>query len=191
MEENSFMDFVDLLTPDEINIEDIQFLIWFFISMTQYEESIISPEAFESSGLAYGIFEIFEREYELAPENLRLKEHYKVSPDEKDFFVLKEKMRSIMLDSWLLHFQGKELVDMINEDSKEQVDEGMTEESIDLYIYDTIDSYVLSTYTTLLARQGKDWLAYTQGKDHPLFDEILGISGKKSGYYLFMGSEDD
>jgi hypothetical protein len=60
-----------------------------------------------------------------------------------------------------------------------------------LYVYDTIDSYVLSAYTTLLARQGKDWLAYTQGKDHPLFNEILGISEKKSGYYLFMGSESD
>jgi len=177
--------------PDEINIEDIHFLIWYFISMTQYDENIISPEAFEWSDLPDRIIEIFEREYELAPENLRLKEHYKVSPDEEDFIVLKEKMRSIMLDSWLLHFQGKELVDMINEDSKKQVDKGKTEESIDLYIYDTVDSYVLSTYTTLLARQGKEWLAYTQGSDHPLFKEILGISGKKSGYYLFMGSEND
>jgi hypothetical protein len=80
---------------------------------------------------------------------------------------------------------------MINEDTRYQSEDGQPEESRELYIYDTIDSYVLSTYTTLLARQGKDWLAYALGKDHPLFNEICGISGKKSGYYLFMGSEND
>jgi hypothetical protein len=177
--------------PDEINIEDISFLIWYYVSMTQYDETIITPEALGWSDLPDRIFEIFEREYELAPENLSLKEHYKVSPGEKDFYVLKEKMRRIMLDSWLLHFQGKELVDMINEDTRYQSEDGQPEESRELYIYDTIDSYVISTYTMLLARQGKDWLAYTQGKDHPLFNEILSISEKKSGYYLFMGSEND
>ena len=177
--------------PDEINIEDISFLIWYFISMTQYDENIINPEVFEWSDLSDRIFEIFEREYELAPENPSLKEHYKVSPGEENFFVMKEKLRWIMLDSWLLHFQGKELVEMINEESRYQNEDSELEENLDMYLYDTIDSYIFSTCTNLLAKQGKDWLAYVQGKDHPLFEEILGISGKKSGYYLFMGSEND
>src|SRR5210317_1418816 len=33
--------------PDEINIEDISFLIWYFISMTHYDENTISPEIHE------------------------------------------------------------------------------------------------------------------------------------------------
>jgi hypothetical protein len=177
--------------PDEINIEDIYFLLWYFISMTQYDESIISPEAPEWSDLPDRIFEILEREYELAPENLKLKQHFAASPTEEDFFVLKDKMRSIMIDSWLLHFQGKELVDMIKEDNTYRSEDGRAEESRELYVYDTIDSYVLSAYTSLLARQAKDWLAYTLGKDHPLFKEILGISEKKSGYYLYLGAEDN
>jgi hypothetical protein len=177
--------------PDEINIEDIYFLIWYFISMKQYDETIISPVALEWSDLSDKIFDILEREYELAPENLGLKQLYTVGPGEGDFFVLKEKMRWIMLDSWLLHFQGNELDEMISEVYTNQNENELPEESRELYIYDTIDSYVLSTHTPLLARQGKEWLAYTLGKDHPLFSEILGISEKKSGYYLFMGSEND
>ena len=74
--------------PDEINIEDIYFLVWYFISMTQYNETIISPEALEWSDLSDRIFEILEREYELAPENLKLKQLYTVSSGEGDFFVV-------------------------------------------------------------------------------------------------------
>jgi hypothetical protein len=177
--------------PDEINIEDISFLIWYFISMTQFDENIISPDLIEWSDLSDRIFDIFEREYEQAPENTSLKEHYKVSPGEENFFVLKDKMRWIMLDSWLLHFQRKELADMINEDSRYQNEDGPAEENRELYLYDTIDSYIFSTCTNLLAKQGKDWLAYVQGKDHPLFKEILGMGEKKSGYYLFMGVENE
>ncbi len=181
----------DKYFPDEINIEDIYFLIWYFISMTLYDKTIINPVALEWSDLSDKIFDILEREYELAPENLRLKQLYTARPGEGDLFVLKEKMKWIMLDSWLLHFQGDELDEMIKKISTNQSENGLSEERRELYIYDAIDSYVLSTYTPLLARQGKEWLAYTLGKDHPLFEEILGISEKKSGYYLFMGAEND
>ena len=191
----SYLPFYDLdpddYYPDEINIEDIFFLIWYYISMTHYDENIISPEVFEWSELPYRIFDIFEREYELAPENLSIKEHYKVSPEEEDFFVLKEKMRWILLDSWLLYFHRKELDDMINEDSRYHNEDGPPEENRELYKYDTVDTYILSSCTYLLAKQGKHWLAYVQGKDHPLFKEILKISEKKSGYYLYMGEENE
>jgi hypothetical protein len=80
---------------------------------------------------------------------------------------------------------------MISQVLTNQGEDELPEESREMYIYDTIDSYVFLTYTPLLARQGKEWLAYTLGKDHPLFEEILGISEKKSGYYLFMGAEND
>jgi hypothetical protein len=177
--------------PDEINIEDISFLIWYFISMTHYDENTISPEILEWSDLSFRIFDVFDREYEQATENPKLKEYYKVGPGENSFFVLKDKMRWIMVDSWLLHFQRKELADLINEDSRFQNEDGESEENRKLYLYDIVDSYILSTCTTLLARQGKDWLAYIQGKDHPLFKEILGRSEKKSGYYFFMGMENE
>lgn len=113
--------------PDEINIEDIYFLIWYFISMTQYDETIISPVALEWSDLSDKIFDILEREYELAPENLRLKQLFTVRPGEGDFFVLKEKMKWIMLDSWLLHFQGNDLDEMINEVSMNQSEDELPE----------------------------------------------------------------
>ncbi len=40
---------------DEINIEDIYFLLWYYISMTQYDATIISPVIHEWSGPGKGI----------------------------------------------------------------------------------------------------------------------------------------
>ena len=37
---------------------------------------------------------------------------YVVSPDEDNFFVIKDTLRWVMLDSWLHHFLGKELEEM-------------------------------------------------------------------------------
>ncbi len=100
-----------------------------------------------------------------------------VRPGEGDFFVLKEKIRWILLDSWLLHFQGNDLDEMISEVLTNQGEDELPEESREMYIYDTIDSYVFSTYTPLLASQGKEWLAYILGTDHPLFEKIQMVFG--------------
>ena len=50
--------------PDEINPEDIWFLLWYYFSMVFSERSIISPTLYEWSDLAEEILEILEREYE-------------------------------------------------------------------------------------------------------------------------------
>jgi hypothetical protein len=59
--------------PDEINPEDIHFLLWYYLSMVYSDDTIISPSIYEWSGHSERIFGILEREYEVAPENFNLK----------------------------------------------------------------------------------------------------------------------
>ena len=177
--------------PDEINPEDIHFLLWYYISMVYSGDIITSPSIYELSGHSERIFEILEREYEVAPENFNLKQLFNVSPEEDDFFMIKEKLKWIMLDSWLHHFLGEELEEMTDDLLSGDEEEPLPEESQAMYLYDTVDTFVLSRHTPLLARQGKEWLAYALGKDHPLYESLLEMGEKKSGFYLYMGTEGD
>ena len=52
--------------PDEINPEDLRFLLWYYLSMV-HDDTTISPTIYEWSELSEEIFEILEREYESAP----------------------------------------------------------------------------------------------------------------------------
>lgn len=174
--------------PDEINPEDIYFLIWYYLSMV-HDDTIINPSIYEWSDLSEEVFQILEREYEEAPENFNLKELFNVSPDEDNFFIIREKLNWIMLDSWMHHFLGEEFGEMANKMFIEEEEEPMPAETRAMYLYDTKDTFVLSRYTPLLARQGREWLAHALGKDHPLFEPLLGMGEKKSGFYLYMGTE--
>jgi hypothetical protein len=177
--------------PDEINPEDIHFLLWYYLSMVYSDDTIISPSIHEWSDHSERIFEILEREYEVAPENFNLKQLFNVSPEEDNFFVIRERLKWIMLGSWLHCFLGEELEEATNDVLSGDEEEPLPEESRVMYLYDTEDTFVLSRHTPLLARQGKEWLAYALGKDHPLFESLLEMGQKKSGFYLYMGTEGD
>ncbi len=175
--------------PDEINHEDLSFLLWYFLSMILGDKNIISPIISKWSEMPEEIFGILEREYESAPENLKLKQFLNISPNEEDYHELNVRMRWIMTDSWLHHFVGKEYDEIAAEIFSEEEGEPMPEDAREPFLYDSLDTFIHSTLTPLLARKGKEWLAYTLGEDHPLFEPVLGMVEKKSGYYLFMGRE--
>jgi len=177
--------------PDEINLEDIHFLFWYYISMVRYDEANVGPHLFEVTTLSEDIFEILEREYEEAPENERLKEVYAPPPGKDDFDALIDTIRWIMLDSWLLHFGGIELDEMLGYELAEEGEEPLTDDAREVYESDMADTYIMFSYTPLMARQGKDWLAYLLGKEHRLFDSLRGMGEKKSGFYLYLGQEGD
>jgi hypothetical protein len=175
--------------PDEINPEDVYFLLWYYLSMIYRDESIISPTVYEWSDETERIFEILEKEYELAPANLRLQQFFQISPGEDNFYEIRDKLKWIMLDSWLHYFMREEMTEMITNVISRDGEDPLPEESRAPYIYDTIDTFILTRHTPLLARQGKEWLAYVVGRDHPLHRALLDMGEKKSGFYLYTGTE--
>ncbi len=172
--------------PEEINMEDIQFLLWYFVSMVEYNKTITSPYMFDEIELPYRLFDLLDREYDLAPENLKLKKFLSVGPED-DLNALQERMGWIMADSWLLHFHGAELEELLREDHEDEGGKELTEESMEMYLVDMISTFVLSSSTALLAMQGKEWLAHLLGREHPLFQDILDLGEKRSGFFLFKG----
>lgn len=63
-----------LYYTDEINLEDIRFLVWMGVRQFR-EESFINPENPTLTELSEAWYELFDKEFEKAPINTRLVEH--------------------------------------------------------------------------------------------------------------------
>lgn len=80
---------------DEINIQDIQFIIWSVLQRDSIEETLLNPENPAIADLALRFYDILDKEFEKAPINsdfldyVRQEEHY------TDFFNFKK------IASWL------------------------------------------------------------------------------------------
>ncbi len=176
--------------PEEINYADINFLLWYFFSILRMDEDQISPEYIVDSYLPGKVFDIMEREYETAPENLHLKQFYSLDPEQASFVDVNAKVRWIGLDSWLLYFTGIEMDQMIDEMMEEEDEESLPEKDREGFVYDYIDSYAMSHCTRLLAMRGNEWLARILGSGHPLYADIMAMGTKKSGNFLYTGEEE-
>jgi hypothetical protein len=173
--------------PEEINKEDVCFLLWYFVSMKRGDEFMVSPIFYELSDLPEGTMDILEREYEQAPENRKLQALYDIPKELDDLSDLNALLRQMLLKSWLFFFHGEEMEGILKNQIKKWDKDGPAPHMMDMYIYDMTDSYVHSTRTSLLAFHAKEWLAILAGKDHPRYKDIRGLGEKKSGYYLFEG----
>jgi len=179
---------------DDINREDIYFLLWHYFSKILYEDTIVSPLSTDLIYLGNAVYQVLDEEFEKAPENTGLKELMTLSPAEEDFFVIRERIEFIVLDSYLFFHNRLECMVEVAEkleaikDTKEDHD---LERDIPLITYETIDNYLLSKVHPLLATHGKDWLAQVLGRDHPLFQDIGSITEKKHGVYMYRERKDN
>ena len=176
---------------NEINVEDIYFLIWYFLSIEYYHETTFSPVFDEILHLGNDIYPIFDREYEFAPENKKLQDFFMVEPDANDFHKVKEKMKWLGLNSYLFYFQRHEFDDEIAKMLEKNKGKEDFEKNMDIYIYDTIDSHISNKVSPLLALKTKDWMAGVLGKNHLLYNDTKNFSDKKTGIFLYQREDTD
>ena len=69
-------------TPGEINIEEVQFLVWHYHMQLNNLDIPYSPTLDTFAAIASDVMEIFETEYESAPENEKLLQYFRI--DEKE-----------------------------------------------------------------------------------------------------------
>ena len=166
------------------------FLIWYFLSFQYYKEKLFLPVSGNIVELGWLIFEIFEREFEYAPENERLNSFLKITQEEEDFYKLRYKMEWLSLNSYLFHFNGLLLNEQLQEMIEDEKDQGHFQENLNKAVYELRDIYVNTKVNPLLALKGKDWLAAIVGENHSMYNDIRNISEKKTGYFLYQGEDD-
>lgn len=171
----------------EINEPDLIFLIWYFFN-TLHEDQYIKPENRFFYEMAADIFEIFDEEYEYAPENEVLKKYYEIDEQETNFYTARNLIDAILFRTYL--FYPDTLLDL--EDAENEIIEEIDDkENIIHYFNENRDTQLHKVHTKLLSLKGKEWAAKIIGKEHPLYKDFLNISNKIHGFFLYKGQDKD
>ena len=154
--------------PDEINPEDILFLIW---SIMQFEAlemgTILNPENPGIAALGLSLFAIMNKEYETAPENEELRDFFTEKIDYNDFSVFREATTWLYYDSYLIapYTDGH-----LNNALKGLEDH---EEHADILTYSTINELIFKYPCGPLALKSYEWISSIVGEDTDLGKMLL------------------
>ena len=171
---------------DEINLEDIQFLIWYFVS-SKNENSLIAPFNRYITEIVEAIYDVFDAKYDYAPENESLKKWYFLDPNETDYYKIRYYIEKVFLNNYLLNIDvSKSLKNQIEETA-----ELLKDETYERALYAFKDQFLLKQKSKLLALGANEWAAYVAGKDHKLHNDLLNISKRIDAKFLFKNKIDN
>ena len=169
----------------EINFQDICFLIWYFMNTIQ-QDSFIDPFNDFILKTSKRVMDVFENEWEYAPENELLKAYYSIDETETDFYVARNLIHTLLFKTYL--FYPDTLLDL-NEKEHEIIKKNKNDEHLMNFLNDNKDHAIHNAYTRLLGLKGQEWIAEILGDDHPLSKDFPKISKKINGYFFYKGQD--
>lgn len=170
----------------EINIQDVLFLVWYFINTVQ-DEKFISPYNEFIVETAAKVMDVLEKEYEYAPENENLRAFYWVDNDETDYYAVRNIIDNVLFNSYLFFH---DTFIRLAQQELEIIEESADEQTI-MLLQENRDAFLSSSCTRLLSLKGKEWVAGILGKDHPLSSYLLNLSQRISGFFLYKGQNNE
>lgn len=167
-------------TEDEINIQDVIFLIWHFLNGIN-DERFIKPYHTYLAEVADGIMEVLEEVYEYAPSNKALTDFYTLPAGENDFYRVRQLVDALMCRTYLFYPDtGLRLDAMVARLIKEN-----SRDRIPGLVRDAHDEFINNSVTGILGLRGWEWLAELQGEKHPLYQGLRETTPRISGLFIF------
>ncbi len=182
-------DETDEYVEEEINVQDVSFLIWYFLN-TLKEDKFIAPYNDFIFGTAIEIMDIFDQVWEYAPENKVLKSYYQIDQKMPDFYACRNLIDTVLFKSYLFH---PDTLLSLNDQENELIDELKDEDErkIIALLNENRDNAIHHYSTRLLGLKGKEWAAEILGREHPLYSAFINQSQKISGHFLYKGQNAD
>lgn len=174
--------------PDEINLEDIRFLLWHHIQYFRNRDTIVNPENPGIELVAYDLYTILADEYETAPENRRMQE-YLFDPfiGDESFF----QYRGVL--EWFhyhCYFNIENEDQFLDESEEIENSEGVTEENLNTLIYGTHTTLMLQGRRNLLSLTSPEWLACI-AKGHPERQLCTNVQVRNNTCFLLTAEDDN
>lgn len=171
---------------EEINLEDVRFLMWYYLNTIQ-DEIVLPPQTEFIMGASAEVMDVFEEAWENAPENTQLLPYYQIDPEEKDFYQVRELIGTVLFNSYLFHpdtgFRlAEEVFDILEEHGNL--------DRLGAYLTQVQDTTLHAAHTQLLSKKGNEWTAEILGSDHPLSNDIRNMSPKIEGFFLYKGRDE-
>ncbi len=170
---------------DEINTQDIQFLIWHYYMQLNGTEIPFSPLNPLFSEMAKSVMTILDEEYETAPENKKLQEFFNIPDDIKQniqalhtyIFWLGTESYLFQENGIFLQTDAEEIAEIAKNDNMEE----QIPDMINMMCNDFTYNHVTEFYTL----RPSQWLARVLGKDNCLYQPLNELSRKYSGYFKY------
>lgn len=177
---------VDEYSDKEINHQDVAFLIWYFINV--YDDNLfVNPKSDFILQASTLIMQILEEEFEYAPENEFLYSFYQLSDNEKDYYKVRAFIEKILFDSYLFFYDTKYSMLVSNSEIIETTDD---EDNVMMFLNENRDLLIHTSYTKLLSLKGNVWAAEILGNQKSVSKDLLKMSQKISGLFLYKGQDD-
>lgn len=170
---------------DEINVQDVSFLIWYFLNTIQ-DEKFISPFNNFITQIAEKVMEVFDEAYEYAPENYYLKSFYTLDKTETDFYIVRNLIDNLLFKTYLFF---PDTAFELSERELELIEE-YDDENILQYFQETRDNLLHTGHTRIMSLKGKEWVANLLGPKHPLSADLINMSQRIRGFFLYKGQND-
>ena len=169
---------------EEINLDDVKFVIWYYLELSS-KSGISSPNNRLVQISALIFMEIFELEYEYAPENEALIKFYTPPAIFETYYDARDFLHKIIFENYLLYpdtgltiaeKQVSLFDDTLNEDhSNYQLAQVLVNEHTTEYLY--------NCRTKLLALSAQEWGAELLGADHKFYTDLKEMSKRVIGYF--------
>jgi len=178
---------LDEYYKEEINPQDISFLIWYFLNTVQ-EKKFIAPFNDFIVETAEKVMTVFDKAWDYAPENKYLKTFYQIDENEEDFYIARNLIDTILFKTYLfypdtsLKLRGQEL---------EMIEDKKDNEHIMMFLNENRDSTLHNIHTRLLSLKGKEWASEILGDDHTLSKHFLSITQRINGFFLYKGQNEN
>ncbi len=170
---------------EEINPQDISFLIWYFLNTVQ-EERFISPFNDFIVETAEKIIDVFDKEWEFAPENEYLKTFYQIDQKQNDFYIARNLIDTVLFKTYLFY---PDTLFKLQEQEIEIIENSKDDNNVTMFLNENRDRTLHKTHTRLLALKGKEWVSEILGTNHLLNKDFLAISKKIQGFFLYKGQD--
>jgi len=166
---------------EEINPQDVAFLIWYYINTSQTELFVI-PQHEMILEAAVIVYDVFDGAWDDAPENDRLLSFYTIDENVTDFYQARKLIDDILFNSYL--FLTDTFSDFF-ERSEDILDRMEDDPNVIAYLNDLQDGMIHRSRTRLFAFSGKEWVAEIIGKEHKLYPDFLAMFEKfKATFYI-------
>jgi hypothetical protein len=170
---------------EEINKDDIQFLTWYFLNLLQ-NEKFIHPINDFIEYISEGIYEVFDKKWDEAPENTHLAKYYSLDENETNYYIARELIDNILFNSYLFY---PDTAFRFHEKLKNLIKKREVDDNLAMYANDLKDNSIHTFHTQLLALSGKEWAAEVLGPKHPLSKSFQNLSPKINGLFLYKGQD--
>lgn len=166
-------------STDDINLDDIQFLVWYFFNLPK-QDFLFNPKNESFTQIAQAVFEILDESYEFAPENTALKTYFSIK-DEHNFDEVRYFFDKLFTKSFLLkydtavdfHFKSQPLM----QDSSQA----------GFQRYKSFrDYYTINQKTKLLGLRSCEWAAAMNGENAEFSKALKNLSENQQNVFRFI-----